>query len=168
MLSPTPPGHWIAIALACLADRGAGVADHLDALVRVSVAMADAFIACWRDKYRHDLLRPVTFIRRHIDPTWEPMLITPPFPEFPSGHSAQSGAAAAALTAAFGEGFAFTDRTHEEDGLAARAFPSFEAAAREAALSRLYGGIHFRSAVENGLTQGACVGAHAAALLTRA
>jgi membrane-associated phospholipid phosphatase len=168
MLSPTPPGHWIAIALACLADRGAGVADHLDALTRLSVAMADAFIACWRDKYRHDLLRPVTFIRRHIDPAWEPLLITPPFPEFPSGHSVQSGAAAAVLTALFGEGFAFADRTHEEDGMAARAFPSFAAAAREAALSRLYGGIHFRSAVEHGLAQGACVGAHAAALPTRA
>lgn len=168
MLSPTPPGHWIAIALGCLGDRGATVADHLDALVRLSVAMADAFIACWRDKYRHDLLRPVTFIRRHIDPTWEPLLITPPFPEFPSGHSTQSGAAAAVLTAAFGEGFAFTDRTHEEDGMEARAFPSFAAAAREAALSRLYGGIHFRAAIELGLAQGACVGAHAAALPTRA
>jgi membrane-associated phospholipid phosphatase len=106
-------------------------------------------------------------IRAHLNPGFEPLLITPPFPEYPSGHSTQSGAAAEVLTDLFGEDFAFTDRTHEDDGLPARSFPSFRAAAEEAALSRLYGGIHFRSAIEQGLAQGRCIGAHAVALRTR-
>ena len=138
------------------------------ALAKIGVAQADAFIACWATKYEYNLLRPVTYIKRHIDPKWEPLLITPPFPEYPSGHSAQSGAVATVLTAIFGDGFAFDDETHVDDGLAARSFPSFAAAATEAASSRLYGGIHYRFGNEAGLVQGACVGAYAAALRTEA
>lgn len=167
MLSPTPPGHWVAIALQVLKREEAGLERSAEVLARLGVTLADSFIACWHSKYRFDLLRPVTFIRRHIDPAWEPLLITPPFPEYPSGHSTQSGAAAIVLALAFGEGFAFEDATHEEDGLPVRAFPSFWAAAEEAALSRLYGGIHFRAAIERGLEQGRCVGAYAAALRMR-
>ena len=102
-----------------------------------------------------------------IDPKWETLLITPPFPEYPSGHSTQSGAAAAVLTSLFGDNFAFTDRTHERDGLAPRSFPSFEAAAQEAGISRLYGGIHYRVAIVQGIAQGKCIGQHAVALRTR-
>jgi hypothetical protein len=105
-------------------------------------------------------------IRRLIDKTWEPLLITPPFPDHPSGHSTQSGAAATVLTAFFGEGFAFSDNTHEADGIPTRSYPDFWTAAREAADSRLYGGIHFRPANDLGIEQGRCIGAHAAALRT--
>ncbi|HEV7253911.1 MAG TPA: vanadium-dependent haloperoxidase [Mesorhizobium sp.] len=167
MLSPTPPGHWIAIALQILKREEAGLEHSVEVLARLGAALADSFIACWHSKYEFDLLRPVTFIRRHIDPQWEPLLITPPFPEYPSGHSTQSGAAAVVLSQAFGEDFAFEDATHEDDGLPTRAYPSFWAAAEEAALSRLYGGIHFRAAVERGLEQGRCVGAYAVALRMR-
>jgi hypothetical protein len=164
MLSPTPPGHWIAIVLQ-IAERDDLPADRLaEVLARLGVALADAFIACWDSKYAYDLLRPVTYIRRVIDPAWSPLLITPPFPEYPSGHSTQSGAAAAVLMAVFGPGFAFDDSTHVDDGLPVRSYPDFDTAAREAAMSRLYGGIHFRAAIDRGLEQGACVGAHAAAL----
>jgi hypothetical protein len=168
MLSPTPPGHWLSIARDLLAQQDAPVAARAEVLVRLGITVADAFISCWASKYEYDLLRPVTYIRRTMDPKWEPLLITPPFPEYPSGHSTQSGAAAAVLTAAFGEDFAFEDRTHVDDGLPGRTYPSFSAAAEEAALSRLYGGIHFRSAIARGLEQGQCVGAHAVALKTRA
>jgi hypothetical protein len=167
MLSPTPPGHWIFIAADVLEEQDAPLDRRVEVMAKLSVAMADAFIGCWHEKFRWNLLRPVTVIRAHLDPGFEPLLITPPFPEYPSGHSTQSGAAAEVLTDLFGEGFAFTDRTHEDDGLPARSFPSFRAAAEEAALSRLYGGIHFRSAIEQGLEQGRCIGAHAAALRTR-
>lgn len=166
MLSPTPPGHWISIFLQ-IAERDKLPAERLaDGLVRLGVAVADAFIACWRVKYEYDLLRPVTYIRRLIDPKWDPLLITPPFPEYPSGHSTQSAAAAAVLTALFGADFAFEDATLVADGIPARSFASFDAAAREAALSRLYGGIHYRAAIERGLEQGACVGAFATGLKT--
>lgn len=168
MLSPTPPGHWIAIALAELEAGAAPLARRAEVLALLGIAMSDAFVCCWHEKFRHDLLRPVTYIRRVIDPAWQPLLITPPFPEYPSGHSTLSGAAAEVLTALFGPGHAFVDRTHEDDGLPPRAFADFRAAAAEAGISRLYGGIHFRAAVERGLDQGRCVGAAVAELRMRA
>ncbi len=168
MLSPTPPGHWVFIARDLLEAEDADLARSAEVMARLGIAMADAFIGTWRTKYDYNLLRPVTYIRRLIDPAWEPLLITPPFPEYTSGHSVQSGAAAAVLDGMFGAAFAFTDRTHEDDGMAPRTYPSFRAAAEEAAVSRLYGGIHFRSAIDVGLTEGACIGASAAALRMRA
>lgn len=166
MLSPTPPGHWIFIAMDILQAKKADVAERADLLARLGVALADSFIGCWHAKYEYDLIRPVTYIRRVIDPNWQPILITPPFPEYPSGHSTQSGAAAAVLTAHFGPDLAFEDATHEDEGLGVRAYPDFWTAAEEAAMSRLYGGIHFRAAIERGLEQGRCIGAYATALKT--
>ncbi len=98
MLSTTPPGHWIEIALNIFDRDGLKLDRRVETLALVSVAMADAFIACWHEKFRYDLIRPVTYIRNHIDPKFEPLLITPPFPEYPSGHSVQSGAAEMVLT----------------------------------------------------------------------
>jgi PAP2 superfamily len=168
MLTPTPAGHWISIVMQ-IADRDALPVEVIAAtLAKLGVAQADAFISCWSTKFRYNLLRPVTYIKRHIDPKWEPLLITPPFPEYTSGHSTQSGAASTVLTAILGEGFAFDDATHEDEGLPVRSFPSFAAAAEEAAVSRLYGGIHFRFGNEAGLAQGRAVGAYAAALRTEA
>ncbi|WP_431299336.1 vanadium-dependent haloperoxidase [Tabrizicola sp. BL-A-41-H6] len=168
MLSPTPPGHWIAIVLD-IAERDALPADRIsEILAKLGITMADAFIGCWAAKFEYNLLRPITYIRRHIDPKFDPILNTPPFPEYPSGHSTQSGAAATVLSAAFGDDFAFEDHTHEDEGLPVRSFSSFWAAAEEAGISRLYGGIHYRFGVEQGLTQGRCIGAYAAALKTRA
>jgi hypothetical protein len=163
MLSPTPPGHWISILLQ-LTEKDSNLEKFSEAYARLGIALADSFIACWDTKYEYNLLRPLTYIQRSIDPKWTPLLNTPPFPEYPSGHSTQSGAAASVLSATFGENFAFTDRTHEADGLKPRAYKNFWAAAQEAGISRLYGGIHFRNAVERGLEQGKCVGAKVNAL----
>ncbi|MDO8982814.1 vanadium-dependent haloperoxidase [Cypionkella sp.] len=168
MLSPTPPGHWISITLQILHRDGTDALHAADALARVGMAVNDAFIACWGDKIHYNRLRPVTYIKRVIDKTWEPLLITPPFAEYPSGHSTQSGAAAAVLAAIFGENFAFDDATHADDGIKPLHFSDFQTAAAEAALSRLYGGIHFRAANENGLRQGAEVGTFITALKTLA
>ena len=121
----------------------------------VSMALMDAFWLCWREKYRTERIRPETAIRKLIDPTWEPFLQTPPFPEYPSGHSVASTAAASVLTALFGDQFAYTDSVERRYGLPDRSYPSFIAAAEEASLSRLYGGIHFR----DGITQGQKLGA---------
>ena len=167
MLSVTPPGHWISIALQVLAQQNAGLERTVDVLARVGMAVSDGFVGCWNAKYRFDQVRPVTYIRRLIDAKWEPLLITPPFPELPSGHATQTGAAAEVMTNLFGENFAFTDQTDRSDGLAPRSFPSFWAAAREAALSRIYGGIHFRSSSDLGLDQGRCIGDHVNALQTK-
>ncbi|WP_071795317.1 vanadium-dependent haloperoxidase [Natronohydrobacter thiooxidans] len=168
MLTPTPPGHWLSILLD-IAERDSLSVERLgSALAKLGAAQADSFIACWEAKYAYNLLRPLTYIRRHIDPDWTPLLNTPPFPEYPSGHSTQSAASAEVLTAIFGEDFAFDDHTHVDEGLPVRSFPSFWAAAEEAALSRLYGGIHFRFGNEAGTEQGRCVGAYAKALRTDA
>jgi hypothetical protein len=167
MLSPTPPGHWISIALQIFERNNTALDKSVDVLARLGIAEADSFIGCWNTKFQYDLLRPVTYVRRLMDPKWESLLNTPPFPEYPSGHSTQSGAAAVVLTKMFGENFAFSDATHERDGIKPRAFPSFWAAAEEAGISRLYGGIHFRAAIERGLEQGRCIGAFTNALRTR-
>ena len=123
--------------------------------------------ACWYAKYRYNLLRPVTYIHAFIGADWLPILITPPLPEHTSGHSVQSGAAAQVLTDLFGDHYAFVDRTHEDRGFPARSFTSFFDAAHEAAISRLYGGIHFRPAIVLGLEQGLCIGQSVSSLQFR-
>lgn len=167
MLSPTPPGHWMWIAMQIFEKENTDLEKSVEVLARLGIAISDGFIACWRSKFEFDLVRPVTYIRRHIDNSFEPLLITPPFPEYPSGHSTQSGAAATALAKDFGDMFAFTDATHVRDGLAPRRFKSFWEAAQEAAVSRLYGGIHFKAAIDRGLEQGKCVGTFVNMLRTR-
>ena len=167
MLSPTPPGHWIFIVWQIVDKDKVPLDRTVEAFALLGVAVADGFIGCWDAKFRYDLIRPLTYINKQIDPKWQALLITPPFPEYPSGHSTQSGAAAVALTHVFGENYAFTDSTHEADGLIPREFKSFWAAADEAGISRLYGGIHFRSAITLGLDQGRCIGEYAAKLKTR-
>lgn len=157
-LTATPPGHSVSIATEVLRNEAASLATAAETYAKVGIAVCDAFVACWHQKFAYNLLRPVTYIRRLIDPEWTPLLITPPFPEYTSGHSVQSGAAFQVLTDLFGEQYAFVDHTHDDRGLAPRRFGSFQEAGEEAAMSRLYGGIHYRAAVENGLTQGSCIG----------
>jgi hypothetical protein len=166
MLSVTPPGHWISIAMRAIDRDNIGLEKSIDILAREGIAEADAFIGCWQSKYVNNTVRPITYIRRVIDPKFETVVSTPPFPEYPSGHSTQSAAAAAVLTAILGDNYAFTDDTDEEDGPKPRSFPSFWAAANEAAISRIYGGIHYRAAVDEGLVQGRCVAAYAISLKT--
>ncbi|GJG87045.1 hypothetical protein tb265_22260 [Gemmatimonadetes bacterium T265] len=155
----SPGGHWIGIT--GLATRKAGVDVMRTAAVyaRVSVALADAFISSWDEKFRSNVMRPETVINRYVDEGWEPHLQTPPFPEYTSGHSVISPAAAAVLADEFGDRFAFADSVEMPWGLPVRRFQSFSGAAAEAGISRLYGGIHFRHSVEQGNLQGARVGA---------
>ena len=156
--TPTPAGHWVFIATDLLKLRQANLAQAAELYARLNIAMADAFIANWATKYQVNLLRPVTYVQLVIDSNWVPALMhTPAFPDYPSGHSGQSSAAAAVLSDTFGAQTAFTDNTHNDRGWGPRNFKSFQAAADEAALSRLYAGIHFRSSVEGGKVQGLCV-----------
>lgn len=166
--TPTPAGHWAYIATDLLKGRKATLAQAAEVYATLNLAMADAFIAAWRTKYEINLLRPVTYIQQAFDRLWIPPLMdTPPFPEFPSGHSVQSSAAAQVLEQAFGADFAFVDNTHNDRGWGPRHFASFRAAADEAAMSRLYAGIHFRSGVEAGIVQGRCVARNILALKIR-
>jgi hypothetical protein len=166
--TPTPAGHWAWILTDLLRDRKATLAGAAEQYARLTIAMSDAFVATWKVKYETNLLRPVTYVQLALDANWVPPLMeTPPFPEYPSGHSVQSGAAAALLESFYGKGTPFEDRTHNDRGWGPQRFASFAAAAEQAAFSRLYAGIHFRSAVEHGAAMGRCIGAQALALSTR-
>lgn len=154
----TPGAHWMGICGVACRKAKTDIPETLAAYVKTSVALFDSFISCWDEKYRSVLTRPETLINQFIDEKWEPLLQTPPFPEYTSGHSVISGAASVALTDEFGDNFEFDDDTETAYGLPVRHFNSFYDASREAAISRLYGGIHYRAAVENGLAQGLSVG----------
>jgi hypothetical protein len=154
----TPGAHWIGITKIACKKENTDFDKTVYAYTKTSIAIADAFISCWDEKYRSNLIRPETLINEHIDENWKPVLQTPPFPEYVSGHSVASGAAAVALTAIFGDNFAFEDDTELIYGLPIRSFTSFNQAADEAAISRMYGGIHYRAAVEIGIKQGRDLG----------
>ena len=154
----SPGGHWQGIVAIASRKAGADVMQSAEAYMRTSIALADGFISSWDEKFRSNLVRPETVINREIDESWIPLLQTPPFPEYTSGHSVISTAASVVLTDQFGDGFAFADSAEMDYGLPVRTFPSFAAAAAEAAISRLYGGIHYRMAIEEGIAQGRGVG----------
>ncbi|GGG36376.1 hypothetical protein GCM10011414_02160 [Croceivirga lutea] len=154
----TPGAHWIGIVKIAAKKSNSDVMETIYAYTKTSIAIADGFISCWDEKYRSNLIRPETLINQHIDESWEPVLQTPPFPEYTSGHSVVSGAASEALTSIYGDNFAFDDDTEIPYGLPVRSFPSFRKAAEEAAISRMYGGIHYRAAVEVGIKQGRDLG----------
>lgn len=154
----TPGGHWMAICQLVLKENKSDFAESLQAYAVTSVALHEAFLSCWAEKYKSNRLRPETIISAKIEKQWHPFLITPPFPSYTSGHSTVSAAAAEVLTNLFGNNFAYTDTTEKEYGLPVRSFTSFRQAALEASMSRLYAGIHFRSDCENGNKQGIKVG----------
>jgi hypothetical protein len=156
----SPGAHWIGITKIASRKSNANFMQTVNAYTKTSLAIADAFISCWDEKYRSNLIRPETLINKYIDEDWLPILQTPPFPEYTSGHSVVSGAASSVLTSIFGEKFNFDDNTEVPFGLPVRSYDSFSSAADEAAISRMYGGIHYRSAVELGLKQGKEIGAY--------
>ena len=156
--SGTPVGHWISIASQMISERRLTAAQAARVMLSTSVAQADAFIAAWGYKYHYTLIRPRTYIRRVIDSSWEPLIPTPPFPEYPSAHSTQSAAAATVLASLVGDG-PFDDSTGLSIGNPVRRFDSFQAAAAEAGMSRIFGGIHFPYGNTGGQTVGKCIGA---------
>lgn len=161
----TPGGHWMGICQLACKKADASIIESANAYVWTSVALADGFISCWDEKYRSNLVRPETVINTFIDESWLPILQTPPFPEYTSGHSVISRAAAVALTHIFGDNFDYTDSVEVEYGMGVRSFKSFYEASAEAAISRLYGGIHYRPACDIGVSQGEEVGKNLVAKL---
>lgn len=156
----TPGGHWIGIVKIVCQKEATDPMKTAAAYALTSVALSDGFISCWDEKFRSNLIRPETLINKHIDEEWLPLLQTPPFPEYTSGHSVISNAAAMALTSLFGDNFAFDDDTEVKYGLPVRSFTSFIDASEEAAISRMYGGIHYMPAIANGVTQGKALGSY--------
>ena len=139
----TPTGHWMNIVGIAAKQAKFDFSTTVYAYAKTAIAMFDAFIQCWDEKFRSNLVRPETVINKHMDPEWRPYLQTPPFPEYTCGHSTVSASAAEALTSVFGDNFAYTDTSELEFGIKNRSFSSFRAAAIENNWARFYGGIHF-------------------------
>lgn len=156
--SGTPSGHWMSVVSSLSNQWALSPERTVEAYALTAIAVADAFVGCWHEKYSTNILRPVAYIQRYIDPTWQPLLNTPPFPTYTSGHSTQSAAAAEVLTALFGDNRPYDDPTHITLGHPVKRLASFREAAREAGLSRLYGGIHFQMDNLGGRAQGECIG----------
>ena len=154
----TPGGHWIGITAVATRKAKSSFEDTINAYVNVSIALFDAFISCWDEKWETLVVRPETLINQYYDEEWLPLLQTPPFPEYTSGHSVISRAAALTLTDLFGENFDFVDTTEVSYGLPSRSYKSFIDASEEAAISRLYGGIHYMMAITEGVAQGQNIG----------
>lgn len=154
----SPGGHWMNITRLACQKKTANVIESLEVYACLAITIADAFISCWDEKYRSLVIRPETYINKYIDGAWMPLLQTPPFPEYTSGHSVLSTAAAFMLTRKFGDDFAFADSTEVEFGIPVRHFTSFNQAAEEAAVSRFYGGIHYMPSIVNGSEEGEKLG----------
>lgn len=154
----TPGGHWMGIAAIASKKTNADAVKVAKAYALTAVALYDAFISCWDIKYKWNYIRPVTVINEYIEKTWSPLLQTPPFPEYTSGHSTITGCAATVLTKVFGDNFAFTDTSDLRYIGMQRDFKSFLQAADECSISRLYGGIHYRQTVDRSTLLGRQLG----------
>ncbi|KXK52926.1 MAG: PAP2 superfamily protein [Chlorobi bacterium OLB5] len=156
-LTPQPPGHWVSILNQIIKRDNISLDRAAECYAYLGIAIGDAFIAAWYAKMHYNYLRPQSYIRDYIQPGWTPYLPTPPFPDYPSGHSTSSGTCSYVLTHLLGT-VAFTDTTHLRIGMAPRSFNSFYEAADECSNSRVYGNIHYRNACENGVLMGKNIG----------
>jgi len=155
----SPGGHWMHIAGLVSQKANLGFDESVMVITLTGTTLMDAFISCWEEKFTSNRIRPETFINRYMDVKWQPILQTPPFPEYTSGHAVISNAAAEVLTYLLGDKFAYTDNTEIPFGSGQRDFTSFRQAAAEASMSRFYGGIHYMQSIDNGNDQGKRVAA---------
>lgn len=147
-------GHWTSILFGLIKQHDLTPVKAAEAFAKMSVAMHEASILAWKGKYQYNIVRPITYIQKHIDKNWNPLIPTPPHPEFPAAHATLSNAAAAALRSTFGDSCSLTDRSYIDMGMKERVYSSIQDAAKEAGLSRLYGGIHYRYSIEQGFVLG--------------
>lgn len=154
----SPAGHWLGIAGQAVNTLGLDDYKTAEVYTLLSLGIFEGIRECWTAKYEHNSIRPETYINRVISPTWKSFIETPPFPEYPSGHSVISGVSAAVLTAVLPQPYEFTDSTEMYINLPPRHFKSFKTAAAEASVSRFYGGIHYMAALDNGLLLGDGIG----------
>lgn len=154
----SPGGHWMGITKAICCQLHKSFAESVEAYALVAIGLNDGFISCWEEKYRSNAVRPETYINENIDPEWIPLLQTPPFPEYTSGHSVISTVSAEILSQLMGDHIAFTDSVEVEYGLFPRSFPTIKQAAAEACISRFYGGIHYMPSIINGIEEGKNIG----------
>ena len=153
-----PPGHSVSILTQIVKNEKISLGEAAMAYAKTGIALHDAIIACWKSKFMHNLLRPVSYIQKVIDPSWTPTIITPPFPEYPAAHAFITAAFMQTMTGLFGDNYSFTDNTYQTKYGGPRTYSSFNAAAEECGMSRYYGGIHYLPSIEDGLELGKEIG----------
>lgn len=163
----TPGFHWISVVNQMIPRRQLSAPEAAELYALTSLAIADAFIGCWKEKYRSNVVRPVVYVQRVFDASYRTVISTPPFPEYTSGHSVQSAAAIEVLIGILGDTIAYVDSSQVDVGQEARAFDSFSHARRDIAWSRVWGGVHYLPAVIDGVAQGECIGRRVMGLQTR-
>jgi PAP2 superfamily len=156
----TPGGHWMGIAGIAAQKTNAGEVKIARTYALTAIALFEAFVSCWDNKYKWNYIRPVTVINQRIDSAWSPLLQTPPFPEYTSGHSTISASAATVLTKLYGNDFPFMDSSDMRYIGMKRSFTSFHQASEECSVSRLYGGIHYRITAQRSTELGNKVAAY--------
>ena len=154
----TPNGHELSLTTQALEQTNANLGLAAEAYAKVSIAQRDALIVVFKAKYVYNLLRPVTYIRKVIDPAWLPLIPTPSHPEYPAAHSLITGAAMQALERVLGPNISITDHTYDFRGYPSRTYASITDAGAEAGISRLYGGIHYLPSINTGLSMGRAIG----------
>jgi hypothetical protein len=154
----SPAGHWMHLTASLIEKENLDLGKSAQILSQTAIAIADGFMGCWAAKYKYRLVRPETFITKYLEKEWMPLIQTPPFPEYPSGHSVISSSAVQVLSHHFGTNYAYTDSIEAQFGLPIRNFNSFDEAAIEASQSRLYGGIHYEFGINAGRKQGQEIG----------
>lgn len=152
------PGHMVAIVTDALKKRGATLGQAAEIYARTGIVQRDGLIVLWKMKFHYNLMRPVTYINRFIDPTWQTFVPSPPYPEYPSALAYLYGGVMQVLTRELGDNIPVTDNTYIWNGSAPRQFSSFSEVAEEVAISRVYAGIHYKIAVDVGLDLGKQLG----------
>ncbi|MEI9955378.1 MAG: vanadium-dependent haloperoxidase [Ferruginibacter sp.] len=161
----SPGGHWLLIAQEACIQKNIPVTKAAQVYAFTAIGIFDAFISCWDEKYRTNLIRPITIINRVVDKDWVPYIQTPPFPEATSGHSVISNAASEILTSLLGDNFSFTDSIEIPFGQGVRSFHSFYEASVQSSTSRVYGGIHYPETARISVQHGRTIGKHVIKLL---
>lgn len=159
--SGTPTGHLLCLGIQLVEQNQLTLHDALSFYSLLTITINDAFIVCWNAKYKCNLLRPITYIQRYIDPNFNTIIPTPPFPEFPSGHSIQSGAAIEVFKLVFSDTLPITDSSNiarRDINGKPRSFENFTSLVQEISLSRYYGGIHFMNTLNLSLRYGKDIG----------
>jgi hypothetical protein len=154
----SPGGHWMNIAALVARQQKVGFDKTVYVLCAEGITLMDSFISTWDAKYATNRIRPETYLNKYVDVKWQPVLQTPPFPEYTSGHAVVSNASAEVLTYLLGDKIAYVDDTEIPFGSGQRPFTSFRQAAAEASVSRFYGGIHYMDSIESGNEQGRKLG----------
>ncbi len=157
----TPTGHSFNILIQLLKESKSTLEKTSVAIAKLSITEKDAFICCWGVKYRYVLLRPVSYIRKYIDPSFTTVIGTPDFPSYVSGHSTEIGAASRVFSQLFTDGsgnYDFTDYSQLQWGLTTRQYRNFNDMAEEDANSRFYGGVHYDEDDKEGLRLGRQIG----------